>query len=117
MKLYEIRDILKAKVLSCENLMDKTVFAAGGSDLTDTILSSVAEGSLLLTGQITEQLIRTSKIAGFEGIVFVRGKLPGEKVLELARSFDIPVMVTDYSMFVASGRLYMNGLRGLDGSW
>jgi len=27
------------------------------------------------------------------------------------------VLITKYSLFVASGRLYINGLRGLDGSW
>jgi hypothetical protein len=47
----------------------------------------------------------------------VRGKVPGDRVIEVARSFDLPLMQTHYSMFVASGRLYMNGLRGLDGSW
>jgi hypothetical protein len=35
----------------------------------------------------------------------------------MATSFEIPLMVTEYSLFVACGRLYMNGIRGLDGSW
>ena len=42
---------------------------------------------------------------------------PDEPVIDLARSYQMPVMLTKYSLFVASGRLYMNGLRGLDGSW
>ena len=49
--------------------------------------------------------------------VFVRGKRPDEPVIELARTYNMPVLLTRYSLFVASGRLYMNGLRGLDGSW
>jgi len=50
-------------------------------------------------------------------IVIVRGKTPPAEFVEMAKSFDIPLMVTDYSLFVACGRLYMNGIRGLDGSW
>ena len=50
-------------------------------------------------------------------VVFVRGKRPDEPVIELARRYNLPVLLTRYSLFVASGRLYMNGLRGLDGSW
>jgi hypothetical protein len=50
-------------------------------------------------------------------VVFVRGKRPDEPVIELARSTNMPVLLTKYSLFVASGRLYVNGLRGLDGSW
>jgi serine kinase of HPr protein (carbohydrate metabolism regulator) len=50
-------------------------------------------------------------------VVFVRGKKPDEDVLDLARSYNIPVLSTNRSLFVSCGRLYMNGLRGLDGYW
>jgi len=56
-------------------------------------------------------------VAGVLVVVFVRGKRPDEPVIELARRYNLPVLLTRYSLFVASGRLYMNGLRGLDGSW
>jgi predicted transcriptional regulator len=117
MKLNEIQDILDCEVLIGEDQLDRTVFAGGGADLMDDILSAVAKGSVLLTGLTTEQVIRTAKIAEVGAVVFVRGKRPKENVLALARTYDLPVLRTRYSMFVASGRLYMNGLRGLDGSW
>jgi predicted transcriptional regulator len=117
MKLIEIRDVLDCEVLNGEDQLDHTVFAGGGADLMDDILSAVAKGSVLLTGLTTEQVIRTAKIAEVGAVVFVRGKRPKAEILELARSYDLPVLRTRYSMFVASGRLYMNGLRGLDGSW
>ena len=47
----------------------------------------------------------------------MRGKKPNENIVKLARSYDLPVLLTRYSMFEASGRLYMSGLRGLDGFW
>ncbi len=117
MKLYEIRDILKAEVLIGADQLDRTVLGCGAADLMDDILLAVAKGSVLLTGVTTDQVIRTAKIAEVGAVVFVRGKRPGETLLELARSFDLPVLRTTDSLFVASGRLYMNGLRGLDGSW
>ncbi len=117
MQLSEIRDILKATVLTGQEHLSKTVVAGGGADLMDDVLSAVAEGGALLTGLTTEKVLRTAKIAGVTVIVFVRGKKPEDKTLELARSYDLPVMTTDYSLFVACGRLYMNGLRGMDGSW
>jgi predicted transcriptional regulator len=117
MKISEIRDILKATVLVGNDHLDKTIVAAGGSDLLDDILSSLAEGSVLLTGITTEQVIQTAKVAGIVAVVFVRGKKPDENIVELARSYGLPVLLTRYSMFEASGRLYMSGLRGLEGSW
>lgn len=117
MKLFEIKDILKAKTLTGEDQLDKTIVAVGSSDITKDILSALAEGSVLLTGNNSEQIIRTAKVVGVAAIVFVRGNKPEKNVVELAQSCELPLLLTDYSMFVASGRLYMNGLRGLDGSW
>jgi predicted transcriptional regulator len=117
MKISEIRDILKAEVLVGDDRMDESVVAGGGADLMADVLSAVAKGAVLLTGLTTEHVLRTAKVAGVALVVFVRGKRPDEPVLELARSYKMPVMLTKYSLFVASGRLYMNGLRGLDGSW
>jgi len=117
MKLSEIMEILKAEVLTGESHLDKTIMAAGGGDLMDDILAAVAQGSVLLTGLTTEKVLRTAKIAGVGAIVFVRGKQPEPDTIALAENYGLPILTTRYSLFVASGRLYINGLRGLDGSW
>jgi predicted transcriptional regulator len=117
MKISEVRDILKADVLGGDQWLERPVSGAGGADLMEDVLAAVARDALLLTGLTTEHVIRTAHIVGVGGIVFVRGKRPEEQVLELARPFDMPILMTAYSLFVACGRLYMNGLRGLDGSW
>jgi predicted transcriptional regulator len=117
MKISEIKDALKAEVLVGEDQLNRSVVAAGGADLMADVLSAVAKEAVLLTGLTTEQVLRTAKVAGVACVVFVRGKRPDRPVLELARSIGMPVLLTRYSLFVASGRLYINGLRGLDGSW
>jgi predicted transcriptional regulator len=117
MKLSEIKDVLKAEVLAGEDQLDKTIVGAGGADLMGDVLAAVAEQAALLTGLISEDVIRTAKIAGVGAVVFVRGKKPGENIIKLAKSHNLPVLLTRYSLFIASGRLYMRGLRGLDGSW
>ena len=117
MKISEIKDILKAEVLVGSDQMDVNVSGAGGADLMADILSAVAKGAVMLTGLTTEHVLRTARVADVSVVVFVRGKKPDEPVLELARSYNLPVLLTEYSLFVASGRLYVNGLRGLDGSW
>ena len=117
MKVSEIREALKAELLSGEDRMDDRITGAGSADLMDDVLSAATEGCVLLTGVVTEQVIRTAKVARVGAIVFVRGKKPEPGVIELAKLYDMPLLLTRYSLFVASGRLYMGGLRGLDGSW
>jgi hypothetical protein len=44
-------------------------------------------------------------------IVFVRGKIPTEDIVEIARENGMVLFSTKYSMFLACGRLYEAGLR------
>lgn len=117
MKLYEIQNILDATILTGGDRLDLTVVGAGGADLMADVLSAVTQDAVLLTGLTTEHVLRTAKISEVAAVVFVRGKKPDAPVLELAKSYQLPCLLTKYSLFVASGRLYVNGLRGLDGSW
>jgi len=117
MKLYEIQKILDATILTGEDQLDRVVEGAGGADLMTDVLSAVAKEAVLLTGLTTEHVLRTAKLAEVAAVVFVRGKRPDTPVLELAISYQMPCLLTKYFLFVASGRLYVNGLRGLDVSW
>ena len=117
MKLFEIKDTLKATVLVGQDQLDKTITGCGSADLLEDILAAATEGCVFLTGVISEQVIRTAIIARIGAVVFVRGKKPDEKVVRLAASHNIPVLLTQFSLFISSGKLYMQGLRGLDGSW
>jgi len=116
-KLSEIKEILKAEVLSGESQLHKTIMGAGGADLMEDVLAAAAQDAVLLTGLTTEQALQTARIAGVGAIVFVRGKRPDADTVKLAENWELPLLSTRYSLFVASGRLYINGLRGLDGSW
>jgi hypothetical protein len=72
---------------------------------------------VLLTGLTTVDVVRICTIMEICSVVFVRGKMPDDGTLELARAYDLPVLSTTRSLFVSCGRLYMQGLRGLDGYW
>lgn len=117
MKLSEIKDILKARVLTGHDDLDRNIVAGGGADLMEAILSAVAKDGVLLTGLTTEEVVRTATISQVGAVVFVRGQEPTPRIIKQAENFKLPLLVTDYSMFVSIGKLYMNGLRGLDGSW
>jgi predicted transcriptional regulator len=117
MKIAEIKDILKADVIVGEDQLDNIIISAGAADLMEDVLAAAAKGCALLTGVTTEYVLQTAKLAQVDVVVIVRGKAPPEKMVELARHYRIPLLQTRYSLFVACGRLYMNGIRGLDGSW
>ena len=45
-------------------------------------------------------------------IIFVRGKQPSEEVLNMAEDAGIAVIMTEYTLYDACGRLYAAGLPG-----
>jgi predicted transcriptional regulator len=104
--LADIRDLLNADVLNGEDLSIK-VNAIGAADLLSDVLAMSKMGTLLLTGLISTQVIRTAVVADLCGVVFVRGKKPGEEILELAKESNVPVLSTSLRMFEAAGLIYM----------
>lgn len=111
MKVRDIVDILKCQVLNEAN-MDEEVKTACGSDMMSDVLAFVKDQSVLLTGLMNPQVVRTAEMMDMKCIVFVRGKVPDETILEMARERDIVVMTSEKPMFIACGLLYTTGLAG-----
>jgi predicted transcriptional regulator len=111
MKVSDIVKILKADVL-IEGNMDEEVKTACGSDMMSDVLAFVKDQSVLLTGLMNPQVVRTAEMMDMHCIIFVRGKNIDETVLKLAEQKDMTVLATPYRMFTACGLLYSNGLRG-----
>jgi predicted transcriptional regulator len=108
----DVRTILKAELLYGEEHLGREVHSACGSDMMSDVLAYVKDQSVLLTGLMNPQVIRTAEMMDMVCVVFVRGKTPDENILELAREYGIVVMRTQYRLFTACGLLYENGLRG-----
>lgn len=112
MKIRIIRELLDAEVLCGQEYMDREVNSACGSDMMSDVLAFVKDQSVLLTGLVNPQVVRTADMMDMKCIVFVRGKRPDEAILKLARERDIVVMATALPMYPACGKLYLAGLRG-----
>ena len=112
MKISEIKEILNATVICGEEFMDREVSTACGSDMMSDVLAYVKEQSMLLSGLVNPQVVRTAEMMDMHCIVFVRGKQPDENIVDLARDRDIVLMTTKETMFGSCGKLYEKGLRG-----
>jgi predicted transcriptional regulator len=111
MNLFKIRDILNATVITNQASLRHKVESAYCADLMSDVLSfSIAKG-LLITGLTNAQVIRTAEMAAIDMIVFIQGKRPALETIRLAEEKNIPLLVTDLSMFNTCGRLYEKGLR------
>lgn len=110
MKISEIRDLLDAKVMAGEDILDHDVASACCSDMMSDVLAYVKDQGVLITGLVNPQVIRTANMMDMVCIVFARNKTPTDEMIELAKESGVAVMVTAKRAFEASGILYMAGL-------
>ena len=112
MKMSKIVELLDAKVLCGEELLENEVHAACGSDMMSDVLAYVKDQAVLLTGLVNLQVVRTAAMMDMRCIVFVRGKKPSDDIVEFARDNGMVVLASEERMYPACGKLYANGLVG-----
>lgn len=110
MKIECVSKVLNAKVLCEGEGLDTEVLSACGCDLMSDVLAFVKNQAMLLTGLVNLQVVRTAEMMDMKAIVFVRGKMPGSDVIELAKDMKIAVLSTDLPLYMACGKLYEAGL-------
>lgn len=110
MTVKEIAQVLDAQWLCCQEEEDRVIHTAFASDMMSDVLAYVQEDTLLLTGLVNSQSIRTAEMLDLPCVVFVRGKNPHADAIMRARQLGMPALSTQYTMFEACGRLYKAGL-------
>lgn len=113
MRIKEVMEILKGKLICGEESLNTEVKMACGCDLMSHVLSFIKhDNTLLLTGLTTSQAVFIADAVNIKAICFVRGKKPGEETIELARERGMILLAVDIPMYEACGRLYKKGLVG-----
>ena len=94
MKLREVQKLLEAKVLAGEEFLDRQIETCCGSDMMSDVLAFTKRNTLLCTGLTNMQVVRTADMTELSGVVFVRGKMPCEDIVEAAVEDMLPVLLT-----------------------
>lgn len=110
-----INDIVKALnciVLTGNEHLNDQVDTACGSDLMSDVLAFVKDKTVLITGLINPHVVRTAEMLDISCIVFSRGKIPGQEILDMAEEVGITVLSSKLTTYTCCGELYMRGLPG-----
>ncbi len=112
MTIRQVMEIVDGKVLVGGDRLDTRVDTACGSDLMSDVLAFVKEKTVLITGLINPHVLRTAEMLDITCIVFSRGKLASEEMVEMADEFGITVISSPLTTYTACGELYVHGLPG-----
>ncbi len=113
MTIADMVRILNARVLLGGDKLDTPVYTACCSDLMSDVLAFVDEKTVLITGLTNPHVVRTSEMLDLKCLVFARGKVPTDDILESAEEQGLVVITTKATAFTACGMLYEAGLRGV----
>ncbi len=107
--------MLEAELLCGEHSVRREIGTVCACDLMSDVLAFARPRSLLLTGLINPQVVRTAEMAELAAVCFGRGKEPEAQTVRLAVEKGIPLMRTRLTMFESCGRLHVRGLAGVGG--
>lgn len=112
MTVRDVMNIVGGVCLAGEAGLDEQVNTACGSDLMSDVLAFVKDKTVLITGLINPQVIRTAEMLDIGCIVFSRGKRPADEMIEMANEIGMVLLSTRMTTYTACGELYVHGLPG-----
>lgn len=110
MNLKDVQRLLEAEVLAGEKYLDRQIETCCGSDMMSDVLAFTKRNTLLCTGLTNMQVVRTADMTELSAVVFVRGKVPDNEIVEAAAEDMLPILVTECTLFEACGILYGAGI-------
>lgn len=115
MQLRQIAELLNARVLSGEELLDTNVDNVFCTDMMADVLRYASSDTVLITRLLNLSVVRSSVMAEIHCIVFSDSTDPEPSLLALADSHEVAIFATEHSMFTATERLLDAGLS--DAAW
>lgn len=111
MKISEIADLTRARIVAGESSDKIAVEKAFCSDLMSDVLTLDEHNILLITGLANVQLIRTAEMADIRVVLLARNKKATPEMIQLANDTGLVLLETHFSIFRAGGILYSNGIK------
>ncbi|HNX67030.1 MAG TPA: hypothetical protein PKH02_09130 [Bacteroidales bacterium] len=113
MRVGDICEAVKGKLICGEDKVDVDIEYAFASDLMSDVLTIKSDSLLLITGLANLQTIRTAEMSDACCVLFVRNKTITDDMKQLAEESGIPLISCSITMFRAAGELYKAGLKPL----
>jgi len=109
MKLSEL--VEKGEVKAITEYKDKNFEGVYISDMVSDIITGAKADDLLITLQTHKSLIASANLVDVAAIVFVKGKMPAQDVIDLAAKAGIGLFVSPADTWSMALKLFNLGVR------
>ena len=105
MKITELARELNLRI-EFEPFRDEQVGGAYTSDLLSDVMGNAQEGQVLVTIQAHKNTVAVASLIGAAGIIICNNRPLADDMVSSAREEGIPILVSNESQYVISGKLY-----------
>ncbi len=106
MKITDIIQPLKLKVISGQNGLSNEIKGGYVSDLLSDVMGNAKEGEIWITLQTHQNVIAIASLKEIAAIIIVKGAVPEVDTIEKSNLENIPVLVSEMDTFSIAGRLF-----------
>ena len=112
MRLHQMADALDLRELTPAGGGDEEIIEGYTSDLLSDILAHAPSGGVLVTIQVSPDLVVVAGLVGLRAVIFSCGRTPDDDVIGKAAAGGLSLFESLEDSFEVVGQLYESGLRG-----
>jgi predicted transcriptional regulator len=105
-KLNDIVSRLNLNVICGEEFLEKEITGGYCSDLLSDVMGNAQEGQVWITIQVHSNIIAVASLKELSAIVLVKGLMPADDTVELAKKHGLPLLQTSEPAFEIAGKLF-----------
>jgi hypothetical protein len=106
MNIETIAKELNLKLRSASDMTKNNVTGGYTGDLLSDVMANSHEGDIWITRQVHQNIVAVATLKEHAGIILVNSCEPAKDTLEKAIQEKVPILVSDLSAFVLTGRIY-----------
>ena len=110
MKLREIVDRVKLKILCGGEELDREVTGGYSGDMLSDVIANSKSGNVWLTMQAHVNIVAVAVLKELAAIIIVQGRTVAEETLKKAREEKVTILVTEMPAFETAGILNKMGV-------
>lgn len=106
MKVKELAEQLKLKVVSGEAGLDNEISGGYTSDLLSDVIGNAEQGKIWITLQTHKNVMAIASLKDLAAVLVVNNHLPEPDMIAQSNEENIPVMVTSDPAFEITGKVF-----------
>ena len=113
MIVQDMVDVLEAEIVAGATKDDNVISGGYASDLLSNVMSQAKTGNVWVTMHGHQNIVAVASLLGLSAVIIAGHVQPDKETVKKADAEEIPLLITERSIFEVAGLLYSQGIKGI----